>query len=212
MAQEVLVENRIADGQKLIAELLLANFDVSVAFWAKTGGEGRWFFYIGSTSADPTTIGDAYRTLYDCLMKLPEISFGISEVKIIQATNPVAKDAISARDRQPGRTPVRLQDKRLGNLLAVEEAYIYPRTGQMSPDEILCTLFAMANRTSGTRVYPSRVTLNDGTTVEALIVEFKLKMPGGLTITTLDPKSQKRGEISGEDVVNIETIAPQSSS
>ena len=204
MDTELLVDNRIEDGQKLVAELVIAGFDVSVAFWVKTSEEGLWFLYIGSTSVEPSKIGDAYRTLYACLSKIPDPWVGMSEVKLIQASNPIAKDAMAARDRQPGRLPVRFQGKRLGSL-SIEEAYIYPRVGgQMTVGEILQTLFGMANRPAGTLVRPSVITLRDGTTVTALITGFNLQMPGGLTIHTLDPASNTKGQIAGDEVINIQ--------
>src|SRR5262245_3407600 len=85
---------------------------------------------------------------------------------------PIAKDAMAARDRRPSRLPARFQDRRLGNL-SIEEAYIYPRVGgQMTPREILQTLLDMANRPAGTLVRPSIITLRGGTTVTALISGF----------------------------------------
>lgn len=103
----------------------------------------------------------------------------MSEVKLIEASNPVAKDAIAARDRQTSLMPVRFQGRRLGNL-PVEETYIYPRVGgQKSPGEILRTLVDMADRPAGTRASPSIITLLDGTTVNAVITGFHLNLPGG---------------------------------
>lgn len=204
MDTELLVDNRIEDGQKLVAELVVAGFDVSVAFWVKTAEEGLWFLYIGSTSVEPSKIGDAYRTLYACLSKIPDPSVSISEVKLIQVSNPIAKDAIAARDRQPGRLPVRFQGKRLGSL-SIEEAYIYPRVGgQMTPVEILQTLSGIANRPAATPVRPSVLTLRDGTTVTALITGFNLQIPGALTIHTLDPASNTKRQIAGDEVINIQ--------
>lgn len=204
MDTELLVDNRIEDGQKLIAELVIAGFDVSVAFWVKTSEEGLWFLYIGSTSLEPSKVGDAYRTLYACLSKIPNAWIGMSEVKLIQASNPIAKDAIAARDRQPSRLPVRFQGSRLGNV-SIEEAYIYPHVGgQMTSGEILQTLLGMANRPAGTQGRPSAITLRAGSTVTALITGFDLQMPGGLTIHTLDPASNKKGQILGDDVINIQ--------
>jgi hypothetical protein len=91
MDTELLVDSRIEDGQKLVAELVIAGFDVSVAFWAKTSEEGLWFLYIGSTSVEPSKIGDAYRTLYACLSRIPDPWVGMSEVMLIQATTPSRK-------------------------------------------------------------------------------------------------------------------------
>lgn len=204
MDTELLVDNRIEDGQKLVAELVLAGFDVSVAFWGKTSEEGLWFLYIGSTSVEPSKIGDAYRTLYACLSKIPDPSMGMSEVKLIEATNPIAKDAMAARDRQPGRLPVRFQGRRLGNL-SIDEAHIYPRIGgQMMPGEILQTLIGMSNRPAGTLVRPSVITLRGGAKVNVLITGFNLQLPGGLIIDTLDPVSNTKMQISGDEVIDIQ--------
>ena len=47
-----MVDNRIEEDQKLVGELLIAGFDVSVAFWVKTSDEGLWFLYVGSASLE----------------------------------------------------------------------------------------------------------------------------------------------------------------
>jgi hypothetical protein len=128
----------------------------------------------------------------------------MSEVKLIQASNPIATDAIAARERQSGRLPVRFQGKRLGSL-SIEEAYIYPRVGgQMTPGEILQTLIGIGSRPAGTRVRPSVIKLRSGTTVTVLITGFNLQLPGGLTIHTLDPTTNNKGQIAGDDVINIQ--------
>lgn len=204
MDTELLVDPRLEDGQKLVAELVAAGFDVSVAFWVKISEEGLWFLYIGSTSVEPAKIGDAYRTLYACLSKLQDPSVGFSEVKLIQASDPIAKDAVAARDRQPDRFPVRFRGERLGGL-TVEEAIIYPRVGgQMSLEEILQTLLGMAKRPGGTLIRPSTITLRGGGALTALITGFNVQTSGGLTIHTLDPTSNIKQEISGDEVVNIQ--------
>ena len=204
MDTELLVDNRIEDGQKLVAELVSVGFDVSVAFWVKTSEEGLWFLYIGSTSVEPSKIGDAYRKLYTCLSNIPDSWVEMSEVKLVQASNPIAQDAIIARDRQPGRLPLRFHGKRLGGL-SIEDSYIYPRVGgQMTPGEILQTLIGAANRPAGTVVRPSAITLKNGTTVYAIITGFNLQLPGGLTIHTLDPTLNTKEQIQGDEVINIQ--------
>lgn len=187
-----------------MAELVRAGFDVSVAVWVKTSEEGLWFLYIGSTAVEPAKIGDAYRTLYACLSTIPDPLVGMSEVKLIPADTPIAKDAIAARDRQPGSQPVRFQGPRLGNM-SIEEAIIYPRVGgPMTPGEILSALFGLANRPPGASIRPSVITLRDSTTINALITGFNLQMPGSLTIHPLDPASNTKGQIAGDQVINIQ--------
>jgi hypothetical protein len=74
----------------------------------------------------------------------------------------------------------------------------------MTPGEMLHTLVGMANRPAGTQVRPSVITLRSGTTVTALITGFNVEMPGGLTIHTQGPALNTKGQIAGDDVVNIQ--------
>jgi hypothetical protein len=142
--------------------------------------------------------------LYACLSRIPDPWVSLSEVKLIQASNPIAKDAMAARDRQPGPLPVRFRGNRLGNL-SIEEAYIYRRVGgQMTPGEILQTLFGMANWPASTMVRPSVITLRGGTTITAIITGFNLQMPASLTIHTLDLASNTKREIAADEVDNIQ--------
>jgi hypothetical protein len=218
MDTELLVDNRILDGQKLLAALFAAGFDVNVAFWAKTSEDGLprldrstalttyglWSLYIGSTSVEPSNVGDGYRTLYSCLSKAPDSSVEMSEVQLIPASDPIAKEAVAARDRLPGRLPAYVRSKRLGNL-SIEEAYIYPRIGgQMTRAEVLQTLFAMVNGPAGMPARPAVITLRGGNQVTVLITGFNLQMPTGLTIHTLDPTSNTKGQITGDEVTNIQ--------
>jgi hypothetical protein len=74
----------------------------------------------------------------------------------------------------------------------------------MTPTEIRQTLFGMANRPAATRARPAVITLRDGTKVTALINGFNLEMPGGLTLHTLDPATGSKGQIAGDEVINIQ--------
>lgn len=204
MDTELLVDNRVDDGQKLVWNLAKLSFDVSVAFWVKTSEEGLWFLYIGSASLEPSKIADAYRTLYSCLKQIPGTSLSISELKLIQVGNPIAQDAIAIRDRHPGRLPVRFHGDRLGNM-SIDEAYIYPRVGgQMSSAEILHTVFGIINnRKAGAIVRPSTVNLRSGAAVSKLITGINTQADK-LTIHVLDPISNAAEQIKGDDVISIQ--------
>jgi hypothetical protein len=134
MDTEVLVENRIEDGGRLLVELAREGFDVAVAVWVRTSEEGLWHLYIASDSVTPETLGDVYRRVYVCLRKIPEPRLSMLEIKLVHSSNSIARDAIAVRDRHSGREPVRFQGKRLGDL-AIEEAYIYPAT--LKPMEVI---------------------------------------------------------------------------
>jgi hypothetical protein len=125
MDTEVLVENRIVDGQKLIRELIRSGFDVSVAFWVRLSESEIWVLYIGSKSLSPDRLGDAYGPLYSCLNRIPNVTITLSDIHVIPVSSPVAKAAIALRDRNRKRDPARYDGKRLGDL-DIEEAWIYP--------------------------------------------------------------------------------------
>jgi hypothetical protein len=138
MDYELLVDRQIEDGKSLLGGLVHDGFDVTVAFWVRTSEEGLWFLYIGSTSVRTMSLADAYRVVYGALRRVPNTEIPISNVKIVDADNPVARSAIEVRDRYPARLPARYNGKRLGGM-SIEEAYIYPRTGGMTRAEVLQT-------------------------------------------------------------------------
>jgi hypothetical protein len=202
MDTELLVDNRVDDGQKLLTELVRNGFDVSVAFWAKTSEEGLWQLYIGSTRVQAETLGDAYRTVYTCLSRIPDPSVSLSQIKLVHATNPAAMDAIAVRDSDPGRIPIKYQGKRLGNL-AIEEACIYPRDiGQMISSKVLQKILGLMNRSGS--VKPSTVTLLDGTTIQAIPVGIDMELPGTIRIILHDVVTNTNRTVPADDVVNIQ--------
>jgi len=125
MAAEILVETQIEDGRRLVEQLVRDDFDVAVAFWCKTSEESLWHLYIASPLVDPKRPGDAYRPVYASLNKLAGSCIQISDLKLANEANPIARAAIEVRDRYPAPLATRYEGKRLGNL-SIEEAYIYP--------------------------------------------------------------------------------------
>ena len=125
MDQELLVKSMIDDGQKLIDQLVRDGFPVRVALWVKSSEDGAWSFYLASPEVDLENPGDAYRRVYTSLSKVPNCSISLSEIKLVNGTNPVARAAVSLRDGHAGTAPTRFHGERLGNL-SVEEAYVYP--------------------------------------------------------------------------------------
>ena len=204
MDPKVLVENRIEDGQKLLIELARAGFTVAVAVWVRISEEGRWTLYIGLDSATHDNTGDAFRTAINCLNKIQDPWVTISDVKFIHTSNPIVKDAITARDRRPGRFLVKYQGTYLGKM-AVEEAYIYPPyTGAITQTELLQTLMTLADRPPNSVLPESVITLRDGMSVRGIINGFNVQMPGELTIYVHDQSTNSRRQIAGADVVEIQ--------
>ena len=129
MDTDLLVDDRIDDGQRLIDQLTREEFEVLAAFWIRASEDGLWQLYIASPSIDPEKLGEAYRQVYAALRKLEPSSVSPSDLDLINGANPVARAVIEVRDRYPGKPPTRYHGKRLGNF-SIEEAYIYPPAGK----------------------------------------------------------------------------------
>jgi hypothetical protein len=201
MDTELLVDNQIEDGRRIVAQLVDAAIDVTVAFWIKTSDEGLWFLYIGSKLLDSTTTSDAYRRVYSCLSQIPDVAVGLSEIKLVNPTSPIARDAIAIRDRRPARLPTRYHGNHLGNV-SIEEAYIYPpATGPMTIAQVLQTVLGLMNRTG--ILQPSSVTLRDGTTIQAIPTAIDMQTPGTVRITLTDISTGNNQVVSASDVTNI---------
>src|SRR5437899_1992389 len=126
MDMDVLVDNRLDDGGKLVSQLARDGFEVIVAFWVKTSEEALWHLYLASPSVHAETIGEAYRAVYASLSKLPELSVSLTEIKLVKPDNPIARDVLDiVRRYPPGRLPTRSRRPNLGGV-AIDEVYIYP--------------------------------------------------------------------------------------
>ena len=68
---------------------------------------------------------EAYKKIHTELRKLPDLWIDTFDVRLIGATEPLAKDLIAYQSKHPKRVPVRFSGYRLGDL-DVEEAFIYP--------------------------------------------------------------------------------------
>src|SRR5438034_1018135 len=199
MDQELLVENRFEDAEKLLSQLVRSGFDVTVAFWVLTSEESSWVLYIASNTVNPGKVGLAYGALYASMSQIPHLSFSLSEVQLVQPSEPIAKEAIALRDRNQARLPVRYRGKRLGDL-AIEEAYIYPKTGPMTRDEVRQTVMALLSQSGPAR--PSIFTFADGSTKEGVPIGLQLQMQGGgLQIKLLDPTTNQSQLVFANDVV-----------
>jgi len=204
MDQELLVGNQFEDGEKLLTQLVRSGFDVTVAFWVRTSEDGSWYLYIGSTAVDRGGKGHEYGMLYVALTKIPHISVSLSDVKLVHPSEPIAKEAIALRDRNPARLPVRYRGKRLGDL-PIEEAYIYPKTGPMTRDEVIQTVMELLKRSG--RVQPSTFTFADGSIRQAIPIGIQLQMQGpgrGLQIVLLDPRTNQNQAVAADEVVSVQ--------
>jgi hypothetical protein len=192
----------VEDGRRFIGELVRDGFDVTAAFWVKTAEEGLRHLYVGSNFVDTESLGEAYQRAYACLRRVPDPGFGLSEIKLVPAGNPIVREAIAVRDRFAGRAPTRFRGERLGNLL-IEEAYIYPKAmGPMTRHEVLQTVARLMDR-SGV-LQPSIVTLADGSTIQAIPNAMDMPSPGVVQIAFHDVYTGQDRVVLAEDVTNIQ--------
>jgi hypothetical protein len=125
MDTELLVENQIDDGRRLVEQAVSDGMEVSAAFWVKTSEEGLWHLYIASPLVNEVRLGEAYRQVYASLGKILESSVSPSDITLVNDRNPIARDIIAVRDRSPARVATRYGGKRIGSV-SIVEAYIYP--------------------------------------------------------------------------------------
>lgn len=179
MVTDSLVESKIADGRRLVEQLMVDGFPINAAFWVKTAEEGMCFFYVVSAAYDAQGPAYAYAAIYGSLHKLTDPWVAMSEIKLIGPQNPIALSVGGLMARHPGAASLRYGSKTLGSM-AVEEVYVYPpflfdaqRRNQMTTEEILREVVRLMNRGAGI-VEPSRVTLQNGSTFHG--VPFSLQL------------------------------------
>lgn len=135
MVAELLVIGRIDEGQRIIDQLVRDGFEVTVAFWLKAGEYDPWHLYIASPRVDAERPGESYPALYASLSKVPDTPVQVSQVRLVNDAQPIARAAVALRDRYPNRGPTGHRGIRLGGL-PVEEVDIYPATATMKANEI----------------------------------------------------------------------------
>lgn len=128
MDTKLLVDKQIDDGKRIVDQLMSDGFEVTAAFWVKTAEEGLWYLYIASPLVEANRPGEAYRTLYASISQIPGLSVQLSDIKLINSTNPIARDIIEVRNHYPLEKPTRHRGKRIGNV-SILDAYVYPPAG-----------------------------------------------------------------------------------
>lgn len=201
MDQNPLVDVRIEDGRRLLAELTGDSFEISVAFWTLTQEHEPWEFYIVLAKLGSPSLVEAIRAVYSALLRCPSQSIALSEVRVVEPTNPLAKNVASLRDRFPASLPTRCSGRAIGDP-TIHEIYIYPRMmGLMGRREVLEAVVGLMDRNDSPT--PSVITLKDGTRFEAIPVGMEVPTPGDLRIVLHDALSKANRSISADEVATI---------
>jgi hypothetical protein len=85
--------------------------------------------------------------------------------------------------------------------MAIEESYIYPRSGEMTRTEVLQTITGLMNRTG--ILAPSLVRLRNGTQIQAVPVGIQMNSPGAIQIVFHDLVASTNRSIPVDDVIGI---------
>lgn len=204
MDQEILVDEQIEEGHDLIEKLSGAGCDVTVAFWAKMSDGRMWYIYISPRSyVAATPPGDIWRLIFDAMEQIQPRSFGLSDIRLIPPTDPIALAAIKASQIRHPHRATRLLEGSLGRL-AVDGAYIYPKpTGTMGRNSVARQVADLMTRAEG--LDPVMVVLRDGTQISAYPVALQRPNGGGVDVVWRDANSGLERTISADDLKDIRT-------
>src|SRR5712691_113614 len=119
-----LVENQIDDGQRLLDRLAGERFIVRAACWVKPFQEDRWTLYIATPAVDEKGAFEAYGEVLGVLRSLGTDWITSSDVTLVSAKHPIAKDALDILRRFPHNTPIKSPRSLVGRI-SVEEIYVY---------------------------------------------------------------------------------------
>jgi hypothetical protein len=123
MDQSTLVERQIADGGKVVEEIVRSGFPVQASFWARENDSDRWHLYLVSPTAEEPRAG--YRRILPVVRKMPQpLWVEPSELTLIEPTEPLAKAVLQLQRSHPGKLPGRFTGRWFG-WTNIEEGYVY---------------------------------------------------------------------------------------
>jgi hypothetical protein len=120
-----LVEEQIADGERLLNRLCQESIPVVAAAWLKPVEDDRWSLCLVTPLVDKEGLAGAYREVYRHLRSLDNPWITDSDIRLVGERHPVAKDLLEILHRYPGVSPTRSRRPSLGGM-PVEEVYLYP--------------------------------------------------------------------------------------
>jgi hypothetical protein len=108
---------------------LVREFDkyapVKAAFWLKAGDEDYRYLYIASEQIDGANIDVAYGEVLRLADKIASPFLDPFRVKLLNASDPLAKAAAEVNERFAGRMATRFGGRSFGGV-SVDDVYIYP--------------------------------------------------------------------------------------
>ena len=205
MDSNLLVDDQIEDGERLLEQLHRDGVSIEAAFWMPSSDEGLWHLYLVSPEVDEERVGKSYLWLYSSLSKILEsvVDLSISHIKLLPPNNPIARAVIEFQRRHPNRRPRRVYRRRFGSITA-QDAYIYPEpTGEMTRDAVLKAVAGMMNRSGS--IPPATVFLRNGSTFEAIPqgVAVRTASPMKVDVTFYDTSTGNQRVVDADEVSSV---------
>jgi len=127
MGQDFLVIEQIDAGTEFVRDFK-DYVTVSVACWIKPADSDNLYLYIASNEIDASNIDVAYHEVLRRLSGKRSQWLDPFQIKLVNSSDPIARDAIQIRDRYPVSLPTRYQGSWIGGM-GIDGAYIYPPIG-----------------------------------------------------------------------------------
>lgn len=131
MDQDLLVVEQIDAGADFVRDFN-DYVSVSVVCWVQPAESDNLFLYVASDEIDDSNIDVAYGEVLRRLSGKRSQWLDPFQIKLINSSDPIARDAIQIRDRYSARLPARHRGSSIGGL-SIDGAYIYPRLSAMEP-------------------------------------------------------------------------------
>jgi hypothetical protein len=130
MAEAILVDLQLKEGQRLLDRLVEESVPVTAAAWVKESESGDWYLYLVTPLVSESGGKKAaYHQVNEVMRKMQDEGFSMDPFakKVIGPNDPIAKDLLAYRKGRPGGPPLPFRGVRLGDL-PIQRAYIYPRS------------------------------------------------------------------------------------
>ncbi|MGL4552236.1 MAG: hypothetical protein ACRC33_13735 [Gemmataceae bacterium] len=175
---------------------------MTVAFWVHTNPEGLLRLYIATPAFDPEKVGESYREVISAWGGAQTARLSLTDINLVKPDDPAARAALDVQRHRTPDAPIRVHDRPALGDLAIQEAYIYPRTGgALSPADVPARILHLMQRTGSA---PSRVKLRDGSSFRGLPVGLRLDVAKQFELTFFDEATKAERVLPAEEVVAID--------
>jgi len=202
MDHEILVEEVIEEGRRLIERIAEEPLPTKVAAWIKKREVRAWAIYIGASSDRLKDAGESVRIVLRALAKMTDPTISLIHIELRDVSNPIIADLLALRDRYPSMVATKLKTRRKIGHLETRGLYLYPASFDLADSsEIVHSVLQLLDRRGSAS--PSVVTFKDGSKIHAVPVGIRLNTPEGARIDWHDVVTSQDRSVSADEVVSI---------